>query len=183
MGRCKVWAHWNHSFDIHFSCLGPVSWFSPSHRGASLGRLQWMLAWWRHHPLFTGNGGWLSLSVLSVHLCSDICGTDSYNWSPWITRSVHFKMILTDIGHHFDRHRHQIWFVLWQWYQTLSAILVLGLWIQAPHFPYSTPLGLSSSESSSCHVFTLLPSHSPYPSVSHSIPFKNLSPLGYFNFP
>ena len=120
---------------------------------------------------------------LSVHLCSDICGIDSYNWSPWITRSVHFKMILTDIGHHFDRHRHQIWFVLWRWYQTLSAILVPGLWIQAPHFPSSTPLGLSSSESSSCHVFTLLPSHSPYPSVSHSIPFKNLSLLGYFNFP
>lgn len=92
-----------------------------------------------------------------------ICGIDSYNWSPWITRSVHFKMILTDIGHHFDRHRHQIWFVLWRWYQTLSAILVPGLWIQAPHFPYSTPLGLSSSESSSCHIFTLLPSQLPLP--------------------
>ena len=22
----RVWAHWNHSFDLHFSYLGPVSW-------------------------------------------------------------------------------------------------------------------------------------------------------------
>ena len=25
MGRSKVWAHWNHSFDMHLSCLGSVS--------------------------------------------------------------------------------------------------------------------------------------------------------------
>lgn len=35
--------------------------------------------------------------------------------------------------------RHQIWFVLWRWYQTLSAILLPGLWIQAPHSTYSIP--------------------------------------------
>ena len=26
----RVWAHWNHSFDVCLSCLGPVSCFSPS---------------------------------------------------------------------------------------------------------------------------------------------------------
>ena len=26
----RVWAHWNHSFDVHYSCPGPVSCFSPS---------------------------------------------------------------------------------------------------------------------------------------------------------
>lgn len=25
MGRCKIWAHWNHSFYMHLSYLGPVS--------------------------------------------------------------------------------------------------------------------------------------------------------------
>ena len=25
MGSCKVWAHWNHSFDVHLSYMGPVS--------------------------------------------------------------------------------------------------------------------------------------------------------------
>ena len=25
-----IWAHWNHSFDLHFNCLGPISCFSPS---------------------------------------------------------------------------------------------------------------------------------------------------------
>ena len=26
-GKMRVWAHWNDSFDVHLSCLGPVSEF------------------------------------------------------------------------------------------------------------------------------------------------------------
>ena len=26
----RVWAHWNHSFDIHLTCLEPVSFVCPS---------------------------------------------------------------------------------------------------------------------------------------------------------
>ena len=53
MGGYKRLAHWNHSFDMHLSSLGPVSCFSPSWvpSGCNVwlvgggGRLQWLRAW------------------------------------------------------------------------------------------------------------------------------------------
>ena len=53
----RVWAQWNHSFELHLSSLGPVScafssWVSS---GAPLRGLQWLRAWWPAsclHPEF-----------------------------------------------------------------------------------------------------------------------------------
>ena len=47
----KVWAHWNHSFGVHLSSLGPVSCAFPSLRGHHWGWLQGLRAWqWAGQP-------------------------------------------------------------------------------------------------------------------------------------
>ena len=46
----RIWAHWNHSFDMHLSYLGPVSCSFPSWvpSGCTTGRwLRWLRAWQR----------------------------------------------------------------------------------------------------------------------------------------
>ena len=56
----RVWAKWNHSFDVRLNYLGRASWFSPSWipsrctaEGGGRGQLQWLMALWPQHPLFT----------------------------------------------------------------------------------------------------------------------------------
>jgi len=50
----RGWAHWNHSFHMPFSSLGPVSCFSPSWVSSGL---QWLMEWQLQHPLFTDMAG------------------------------------------------------------------------------------------------------------------------------
>ena len=50
----RIWAHWNHSLDLHLNCLGPVAYFSlawiPSGCVVGGGQQQ-LLTWWLHYPL------------------------------------------------------------------------------------------------------------------------------------
>ena len=64
MGRCKIWAHWNHSFDMYLSYLGAsllcflILSLLRVHRCRAH---HWggynVMAWWRQHPLFTDMAG------------------------------------------------------------------------------------------------------------------------------
>ena len=98
MGRCKVWAHWNCSFDMHLSSLGPYPVLShpESPQGAPLGAAAaanfqdeghpvsilnylrvhcWrgynMMAWWLQHPLFTERA-----AIFFIHTC--VIGTNLF---------------------------------------------------------------------------------------------------------
>ena len=56
----RVWAYWNHSFDMYLNYLGQLSCFSPSWiplREYWGGQLQWLMSWWQQRPLFTEIAG------------------------------------------------------------------------------------------------------------------------------
>ena len=108
----RLWAHWNHSSDMHFSYLRQVSCFFPSWipsgytvvgcwGGKGVGRcwLQWLMNWWTPHPLFTdsasnckeikpihpkGNQHWIFIGRIDTEVETPILWPpDATNWLIW----------------------------------------------------------------------------------------------------
>ena len=102
----RVWTHWNHSFDMHLSQLGPVSCVFTSWvpsgltvgSGCSLRAARWQVffvsflsplrahqltvwggcnRWWLWHPLFTDTAGNIPF-LLCKHLHFCVCKSHSH---------------------------------------------------------------------------------------------------------
>ena len=86
-----VWVHWNHSFDIHLTYLGPVSCLSPS--WIPSGRtVKAATGWWLdgpQHPLFADVTGDLLCPYL-LYVSHNILGT--WHWTVGILNKPHPRL-------------------------------------------------------------------------------------------
>ena len=88
MGRCKIWAYWNHSLDMYLSYLGPLScvFSSESPQGALLEvAMMWWLDGWNIYCLLIWQVIFLFLHQLwkfiGCHLFEDGIDLFSFSWN------------------------------------------------------------------------------------------------------
>ena len=129
----RVWAHWNHSFGMHFSYLGsgyyfPSSWIPPECNVCVWGGS--VSSWWPRHPLFTDMaGGIFNAHHSPAHITGQWILGPCINAS-WV-RQEQFSTALPSSSSRFQ-------------YKAVSQGLALGRSARAPYIFIKTKINRSS---------------------------------------